>query len=150
MSANFVRLEPGRDREYWEKSILKLSWIAVGGASALVAVMLGAFGAHALEGRLTAHYLEVFKTAAYYQMVHALALILIGQRAEMRPQSRLLPISCGLMAAGVAIFCGSLYILAVTGERRLGMIAPLGGLSFMAGWAAFVIAEITVRRLSVQ
>ena len=90
------------------------------------------------------------KSGAYYQMVHALAIIFIGQRVELRPQSRLLPMSCGLMTVGVAIFCGSLYILAVTGERRLGMITPLGGLSFMAGWATFVIAEITHRRPSAQ
>ena len=129
---------------------MKQGWIALGGALALFAVMLGAFGAHALEARLTAHYLEVFKTGAYYQMVHALAIILIGQRAELRPRGRLLPLSCGLMTAGVMIFCGSLYILALTGERRLGMITPLGGLSFMAGWATFVIAEITARRPSGQ
>lgn len=116
-------------------------WVALGGAFALLAVMLGAFGAHGLESRLSPHYLDVFKTGAYYQMVHALALILIGQRSERRPDNRLLPLSCALLAVGILVFSGSLYILAVTGERRLGMITPFGGLSFMVGWTLFIISE---------
>src|SRR5690349_5509668 len=108
-------------------------WVAVGGVFALTAVMLGAFGAHGLENRLTPHYLEVFKTGAYYQMVHALALILIAGRAERRPKNRLYPLCSGLLAAGILIFSGSLYTLAVTSQRYWGMITPLGGLSFMAG-----------------
>ncbi len=117
-------------------------WVALGGAFALLAVLFGAFGAHGLESRLTPHLLDVFKTGAYYQMVHALGIVLAGQRAEQRPKSRLLPVCCGLFTAGIVVFSGSLYVLAITGERRWGMVTPLGGLSFMAGWAAFVIAEL--------
>ena len=125
---------------------MKLSWSALGGAFALLAVAFGAFGAHGLEAKLSAHLLDVFKTGAYYQMVHALGLLLIGQRIETRPDCRLLRIAAGLLAVGIVIFSGSLYVLALTGERRLGMVTPLGGLSFMAGWAVYVAAEITSDR----
>ena len=121
-------------------------WTTLGGAFALLAVVFGAFGAHSLETRLSAHLLDVFKTGAYYQMVHSLALILIGQRAGQRPKSRLLPLCCGLLITGIVVFSGSLYVLALSGERRWGIVTPLGGLCFMAGWATFVAAELSADR----
>jgi uncharacterized membrane protein YgdD (TMEM256/DUF423 family) len=121
-------------------------WIALGGAFAFLAVLLGAFGAHGLENRLTPHLLDVYKTGAYYQMVHALGLILIGQRVQRRPESRMLAISCGLLTAGIVVFSGSLYILALSGQAMWGAVTPLGGLCFMAGWACFVAAELSSNR----
>ena len=123
-------------------------WPAVGGVFALLAVAFGAFGAHGLETRLTPHLLDVFKTGAYYQMVHALGLILVGQRAVQRPECRLLRLSCQLFTAGIVVFSGSLYALALSGQPRLGMITPLGGLCFMAGWAVYVTAEVTADKKS--
>jgi uncharacterized membrane protein YgdD (TMEM256/DUF423 family) len=116
-------------------------WIALGGAFAFLAVLLGAFGAHGLENRLSAHLLEVYKTGAYYQMVHALGLILVGGRAQSRPRSRLLPVSCGLMSAGIIVFSGSLYALALSGQPRWGIVTPFGGLCFLSAWALFAAAE---------
>ena len=126
--------------------MVKQTWITLGGIFAFLAVAFGAFGAHGLETRLTSQMLEVYKTGAYYQMVHALGLIFIGQRVELHPRSRLLQISGALLALGILLFSGSLYILAISGERRWGMVTPLGGLCFLVGWALFVAAEIAVRR----
>ena len=122
---------------------MKQLWTGVGGLFALTAVMLGAFGAHGLSGKITPEHLEVFKTGAYYQMVHALALILTGMRMERRPGSTRLGMAAAwLFVVGMAVFSGSLYALAVTGTRAWGIVTPIGGLAFMAGWAVFVLAEI--------
>src|SRR5689334_11163607 len=124
-----------------QRVAVKPNWIAIGGLFALSAVMLGAFGAHGLETRVTPHLLDVFKTGAYYQMVHALGLILIGLRMEQRSDRRLYIIACNLLTAGILLFSGSLYLLALTAERRWGMVTPLGGLCFMLGWAVLVTGE---------
>lgn len=118
------------------------NWIALGAAFALFAVAAGAFGAHRLEATLSPRMLEVFKTGAYYQMIHAIGLILIGQRLERRPDSRLLALSGAALAIGIVLFSGSLYALALTGVRILGLVTPLGGICFMAGWALFAYAEL--------
>ncbi len=125
---------------------MKQKWAAIGGVFAMMAVAFGAFGAHGLEGKLTPHLLDVFKTGAYYQMGHALGLIVIGHRAEQRPQSRLLPGCCALLAIGIVVFSGSLYLLAMTGERRWGIVTPFGGISFIAAWALFAVAELTANK----
>ena len=113
-------------------------WILLGGVNAFMAVALGAFGAHALRGRLTVDMMEVYKTGANYQMVHGLALILIGIWAERRV-GRLSDAVGALLTAGIVLFSGSLYALSVTGSRAWGAITPLGGLCFLSGWALFVI-----------
>ena len=122
-----------RDRAGWHFRVKELAvkqkWVAVGGAFALFAVGFGAFGAHGLESRLTPHLLDVFKTGAYYQMVHGLGMIVVGQRIELRPGARLLPLC-----------------FALTGNRRWAIITPVGGLAFMLAWALFTIAEFTDRQ----
>jgi uncharacterized membrane protein YgdD (TMEM256/DUF423 family) len=125
-------------------------WTAIGGLFALTAVMLGAFGAHGLAGHIPADRLDVFKTAAHYQMFHALALIVIGMRLEQRPGVRTLSAAAGLIAAGIAIFSGSLYLFSVTGTTAWAMVTPVGGLAFMAGWAVFAIGEIAGRETERQ
>jgi len=120
---------------------MKLNWTALGGALAFVAIALGAFGAHGLEKTLDAHHLDVFKTGAYYHLVHALGLILIGLRIHQRPTSRLLPAAGVLLTLGIVLFSGTLYLFTVTSEPRWAMITPLGGLSFMAGWIIFCVSE---------
>lgn len=129
---------------------MKFNWTALGGALAFVAIALGAFGAHGLEKTLDAHHLEVFKTGAYYHLVHALGLILIGIRIHQRPECRLLPAACLLLTIGIAVFSGSLYVFAITANARWAMITPLGGLSFMAGWIVFCVAESGSTRKSTQ
>jgi uncharacterized membrane protein YgdD (TMEM256/DUF423 family) len=113
--------------------------VAAGAGSAFVAVAAGAFGAHALRMRLTPHELEIWETAARYQMYHALALLGAAWIAVTWPGP--LPRWAGrLFLAGTAIFSGSLYILALTGLRWLGAVTPLGGACFLAGWACLLLA----------
>ena len=103
--------------------------VRAGAISALLAVMLGAFGAHSLEARLIANdTLDVWKTASHYHLIHSLAMLLPWSHTG----KRIAPV--WLFALGVLIFSGSLYLLCITGQKWLGAITPIGGLSFMAGW----------------
>ena len=106
----------------------------------LFAVVLGAFGAHALEARLEASGThEVWKTAVDYQMWHALALLFL---AIAPVQSRATEWAAGCFCLGVALFSGSLYGLALDGPRWLGPVTPLGGLSLTIGWALLILATV--------
>ena len=105
----------------------------------LTGVAAGAFGAHALRARLPADLLAVFETGARYQMVHALALLAVALIAARAP-SGAASAAGWLFAAGIVVFSGSLYALALTGVRGLGAVTPLGGLCFLAGWAALALA----------
>ncbi|MDX1297466.1 MAG: DUF423 domain-containing protein [Pseudomonas sp.] len=97
-------------------------------------VALGAFAAHGLKAHLSAEYLAVFHTAVQYQMIHALALFGVGLLALLRPSPM---VSCAgsLFALGILLFSGSLYALTLSGLSALGIVTPLGGLAFLAGWA---------------
>ena len=94
---------------------------------------LGAFAAHALEHRIAPDLLAAFETGVRYQMYHVAAL-LAAAWGWTRWQHRLFAIAGGLFAAGILVFSGSLYLLALTGTRALGAVTPLGGLAFLAGW----------------
>jgi uncharacterized membrane protein YgdD (TMEM256/DUF423 family) len=110
--------------------------IATAGAlSAFTAVAAGAFGAHALRMRLSAEMLAIFEVAARYQMYHALALIACAWVAARWPGT-LVMASAWLFIIGSVLFCGSLYILSLTGLRCLGAVTPLGGIALLAGWLA--------------
>jgi uncharacterized membrane protein YgdD (TMEM256/DUF423 family) len=114
-------------------------FFGLGAASGFVAVVAGAFGAHALRTRLSADLLGVFETAARYQMYHALALLAVAWAAARWPGA--LPQWAGwLFVAGTALFSGSLYALALSGVRWLGAITPLGGVAFLAGWICLGLA----------
>jgi len=117
-------------------------FLAAGGLMAFFAVALGAFGAHALKGRLSAEMLAVWHTGVEYHFFHALGLLAVGLLATQLPESALLKWSGWLMLAGIAAFSGSLYALALTGERWLGAITPFGGVAFLAAWALFVTAAV--------
>ncbi len=112
---------------------------ALGALSGFVAVAAGAFGAHALRARLAPDLLAVFDTAARYQLVHALALLLVAVVHAHRPVP-LVRAAGWLFTAGTVIFAGSLYALALTGVRTLGAITPAGGLCFLAGWLCLATA----------
>jgi uncharacterized membrane protein YgdD (TMEM256/DUF423 family) len=114
-------------------------WIVLGGISGLLGVAAGAFGAHALKARLPPDLLQVFETGARYHQLHALLLVAIGIFATVRP-SPLLDWAGGCAVAGTLLFSGSLYALALSGERWLGAVTPLGGLSFMAAWLLVALA----------
>ena len=105
----------------------------LGALSGFAGVAAGAFGAHGLRARLGPDALAVFETAARYQMFHALALLAAAWAVSRWPGRAALA-SGWLFAAGTLVFCGSLYLLALTGVRALGAVTPLGGLAFLAGW----------------
>jgi uncharacterized membrane protein YgdD (TMEM256/DUF423 family) len=114
-------------------------FFALGSASGLLGVALGAFGAHGLRGRLTPEMLDVWETAARYQLVHALALLAAAWALTRWPGAA--PVAAGwAFAAGTLLFSGSLYAMALSEARWLGAITPLGGLSFLAGWACLIWA----------
>jgi uncharacterized membrane protein YgdD (TMEM256/DUF423 family) len=117
-------------------------FLAAGGLAALAAVALGAFGAHALKSRLSAEMLAVWHTGVEYHIYHALGLLAVGLVAQHLPGSALLKSSGWAMLAGIVLFSGSLYALALSGERWLGAITPVGGAAFLVAWALLVAAVL--------
>jgi uncharacterized membrane protein YgdD (TMEM256/DUF423 family) len=117
-------------------------FLSAGGLMALAAVALGAFGAHALKERLSTEMLAVWHTGVEYHIYHALGLLAVGFVATQLPESALLKWSGWLMLAGILLFSGSLYALALSGERWPGAITPVGGIAFLAAWALFVVAVL--------
>jgi len=115
-------------------------FLSLGALAGLLAVALGAFGAHALRGRLDEYARGVFETAVQYHFYHALALALVGVLLLSQPASALLKSSGWLFLIGIAVFSGSLYLLAITGIKWLGAVTPLGGLAFIAGWGCLAAA----------
>lgn len=132
-------------------------WLRVGAVMGLLAVVFGAFAAHGLEKPLlemyggktkevlgteipAAHkYIADFKTAAEYQMYHALAILVVA----LLPASfsrRTVNIAGWSFLLGILLFSGSLYVLVLTGQTKLGMITPLGGVFFLIGWGALIMA----------
>lgn len=109
------------------------AFFALGSVLALLAVALGAFGAHALKSRLASDLLATFEVGVRYQMYHALALLAVAWACTRWP-GPWLSASGWLFAAGIVVFSGSLYVLALTGVRWLGAITPLGGILLIAGW----------------
>jgi uncharacterized membrane protein YgdD (TMEM256/DUF423 family) len=99
--------------------------------SGFTGVAMGAFGAHGLKHLLSEHYLDIYKTAVSYQMWHALLLAIIA----MMPEHKWLGWAGWSLTAGILIFSGSLYLLTILNISWLGMITPIGGLAFLAGWA---------------
>ena len=117
----------------------QLSFV-LGALGALVSVVLGAFGAHALKDRLDDYSLGVFDTAVQYQFYHSLALLIVALVMLQMPASTLLRSSSVLFVLGIVVFSGRLYVLSLTGIRWLGAVTPLGGLAFIAGWACLAAA----------
>ena len=107
-------------------------WIQSGAVLMFLAVALGAFAAHGLKSRLTPDMQAVFETGVRYHVYHALALLALG--AARGPGK-----AGGCFIAGIIVFSGSLYALALTGEKRLGMITPIGGGLFLVGWILFAL-----------
>jgi len=117
-------------------------FIAIGAVAGALGVVLGAFGAHALKARLSPELLAVYQTGVQYHLWHALGLVAIGVVAVHLPTSAPLKWAGWLMLAGIALFSGSLYVLAATGTRWLGAITPFGGAAFIAAWLAFAYAAL--------
>jgi uncharacterized membrane protein YgdD (TMEM256/DUF423 family) len=117
-------------------------FIALGALAALLAVLLGAFGAHALRARLGPDMLAIWRTGVEYHFYHALGLLAVGLLAMHLPESSPLRWSGWLMLAGILVFSGSLYILALSGVRWWGAVTPIGGTAFIAAWALFAAAVL--------
>ncbi len=115
-------------------------FLSLGALSGLLAVAFGAFGAHALRGRLDDCAMGVFETAVQYHFYHTLALVAVGLLALHQPHAALLRSSGWLFVLGLVLFSGSLYALSLSGIKWLGAITPLGGLAFIAGWACLAAA----------
>jgi uncharacterized membrane protein YgdD (TMEM256/DUF423 family) len=115
-----------------------LNWGTVGAVLAALAVLIGAFGAHALKERLDAYSTQIYERAVFYHFIHALGLIAIGIVIAAHVASGGAIDAAGwLLLAGIVIFSGSLYALALSGIKVLGAMTPIGGLAFVAGWLAF-------------
>ena len=112
-----------------------MNWSATGAVLLALAVMLGAFGAHGLRGRLDEYLMGVYEKAVFYHFVHALGILIVSAlpKTGTIAKSATDPV-CWLLLAGILLFSGSLYLLAVTGTRVLGAITPVGGVAFIAAW----------------
>ena len=108
-------------------------FFALGALSAAMGVDAGAFGAHFLKLRLPPNLLEAYEVGVRYQVFHALALLATGLAASRWPGGAVTAAGW-LFVTGTALFSGSLYLLALSGQRWLGAVTPLGGLAFLAGW----------------
>lgn len=124
-------------------------FLGLGAGSAFLAVALGAFGAHALRGRLGPELLAVFETGARYQMFHALALLAAGLVAERR-RGRSAPAAGWLFALGTVLFSGSLYVLALTGVRAWGAVTPFGGAAWLLGWLLLAASALRPRTVIAE
>lgn len=114
------------------------SFFSIGAVFGLLAVVLGAFGAHGLESTLSDHALARYHTGVEYQFYHVGALLIIGVLAPQLP-SKLLTFAGFAFTAGIILFSGSLYVYALTGNKIFGMITPVGGLFFIIGWIMLTI-----------
>jgi uncharacterized membrane protein YgdD (TMEM256/DUF423 family) len=114
------------------------TFLGIGALLGFLGVALGAFGAHALRTRLSPDMLAVFETGVRYQMYHVFAILIVAAVIGSVGNARLLVIAGWAFVAGIVLFSGSLYALALTGVRGLGAVTPFGGLLFLLGWAVLV------------
>jgi uncharacterized membrane protein YgdD (TMEM256/DUF423 family) len=117
-------------------------FLVLGCIAALLAVALGAFGAHGLKARIAPELLLVYKTGVEYHFYHAFGLILVGLAVWRLPESGYLRAAGWAMLAGMLLFSGSLYLLALTGIGWLGAVTPVGGAAFLAAWGLFAAAIV--------
>jgi uncharacterized membrane protein YgdD (TMEM256/DUF423 family) len=123
-----------------------MNWTATAAILLALAVSIGAFGAHGLQGRLDTYSLGVYEKAVFYHFIHALGMLAV----PLLVRARLISESAGtwtgwLLLAGIVLFSGSLYVLAITGIRTLGAITPFGGVSFIAAWIVLAVCALRSR-----
>jgi uncharacterized membrane protein YgdD (TMEM256/DUF423 family) len=112
-----------------------MNWSLIGAVLLALAVILGAFGAHGLQNRLDDYSRGVYEKAVFYHFLHAMGILVVGvlgRTGSFPPEG--VENVCWCLFIGILLFSGSLYLLAVTGTRALGMITPLGGVAFILGW----------------
>jgi uncharacterized membrane protein YgdD (TMEM256/DUF423 family) len=115
-------------------------FIVAGSLLAGLGVILGAFGAHVLKNQLSTELLVIYHTAVNYHIYHALGLILIGILSSQPQTESLITWSGYCLLAGIVLFCGSLYLLSITGQRWLGAVTPFGGTAFILGWVLLALS----------
>ena len=120
------------------------TFLLVGAVSGFLGVALGAFGAHGLRGRLSPDMLAVFETGVRYQMYHTLALLVVAAAIGRLGDARLLLISGWFFVAGMVLFSGSLYVLALGGVAAVGAVTPIGGLALLVGWASLALFAVAL------
>ncbi len=128
----------------------QLPFAFIGALFGALAVILGAFGAHALKDRLTPYELGIFETAVRYQFYHVFALLSVdflaglarGRGLGELPQIR---VAGWAFAIGIVLFSGSLYAIVATGVRKFGIVTPFGGVAFIAGWLSLAVLAWKVR-----
>lgn len=119
---------------------MQRKFAGIGAILMLLAVALGAFGAHVLEPHIGEKAIGTYETGVHYHMIHGLGILLASVAAGFGGEARRLVWANRLFLTGIVLFSGSLYLMAVTGWRWLGPITPLGGVSFIAGWLMFALA----------
>ena len=113
------------------------SWTTLAAIYGLLAVVAGAFGAHGLRGRITPEMLSAWETAASYHLLHSGVLLALALYASATGRAVTLP--AALIAAGVLLFSGSIYLLATTSQTWLGPVTPIGGTLLIAGWGSMLV-----------
>jgi uncharacterized membrane protein YgdD (TMEM256/DUF423 family) len=124
-----------------------MNWTATAAIMLALAVSIGAFGAHGLQGRLDAYSMGVYEKAVFYHFIHALGMLAV----PLLVHAGLISSAAGkwagwLLLAGIVLFSGSLYLLAITGVRTLGAVTPFGGASFIAAWVTLAVCAFLSRR----
>lgn len=119
-------------------------FILLGALNAGLSVILGAFGAHGLESKLSEKMLDVFKTGVQYHIFHSLGLFVVAFLADKFPASGMIAWAGWVMLIGIVLFSGSLYVLSISGISKLGIITPFGGLAFIISWVLIVFAMLKV------
>ena len=117
------------------------NWFAIGAALCGLGVVLGAFGAHGLRDRLSADMLAVFETGVRYHLIHALALLAVAWASSRWP-GPYIGAAGWLFVAGITVFSGSLYVLAISGVRWIGAITPIGGICLIVGWGLLAVGAL--------
>ena len=111
-----------------------MNWVRWGSLLMFLGIAMGAFGGHALKQSLSEEMQKVYHIGVFYHIVHALALFAVAWLSSIKPMAAGIQQAGWAFVVGIFLFSGSLYALSITGMRQLGMITPLGGLSFLAGW----------------
>jgi uncharacterized membrane protein YgdD (TMEM256/DUF423 family) len=124
-----------------------MNWTATAAIMLVLAVAIGAFGAHGLQGRLDAYSMGVYEKGVFYHFIHALGMLAI----PLLVRAGLISSAAGkwtgwLLLAGIVLFSGSLYLLAITGVRTLGAVTPFGGASFIAAWVTLAVCALLSHR----
>jgi len=115
-------------------------WIRYGSLILLLGVLLGAFGAHGLKEVLSAQAKAIYQTGVLYHLVHGLGLLAVGWVSSQRTAEGLVSAAGWSFVIGILLFSGSLYVLSITGIKKLGIITPFGGAAFLIGWLCLALS----------